>query len=87
MLRGFGEQLLGRSSAPDYPPFFVDYPPFFVNYPPFFVKVKGVMAGAYLIFVANITNEICGEKVVMWRNFRFICMRDVAKSEISLHVE
>ena len=41
----------------------------------------------YLIFVANITNEICGEKFVMWRNFVFICMTDVEKSEISLHTK
>ena len=24
---------------------------------------------AQLIFVTNITNYICGEKIVMWRNF------------------
>ena len=26
---------------------------------------------AELIFVTNITNYICGEKTVMWRNFSF----------------
>ena len=41
----------------------------------------------YLIFVTNITNEICGDKFVMWRNFRFICTTDVEKSDISSHVE
>ena len=39
---------------------------------------------SYLIFVTNITNEICGEKFVMWINLGFICMTDVKKSEISL---
>ena len=48
---------------------------------------KPLGLASYLIFVANITNQICGEKFVMWRNFRFICTRDVAKSEISPHVE
>jgi len=42
---------------------------------------------SYLIFVTNITNEICGEQFVMWRNFKFICMTDVEKSEISPLVE
>ena len=28
-----------------------------------------------------------GEKFVMWRKFRFICMTDVGNSEISLHLE
>ena len=41
----------------------------------------------YLIFVTIITNEMCGEKCVMWRNLRFICMTDVEKSDISPHVE
>ena len=44
-------------------------------------------AQPYLIFVTYITYEICGEKFVMWRNFRFICMTDVEISEISPHVE
>ena len=26
-------------------------------------------SAAELIFVTNITNYICGEKIVMWRNF------------------
>ena len=42
---------------------------------------------AYLIFVANISNEMCGEKFVMWRNFRFLCVKNVEKSEIYSHVE
>ena len=46
-----------------------------------------VCACPYLIFVTNITNEICGEKFVMWRIFRFFCMTNVEKSEISPHVE
>ena len=41
---------------------------------------------AYLIFVAYITYEICGEKFVMWRNLRFLCMTYAEKSEISPHV-
>ena len=41
----------------------------------------------YLIFVTSFTSEICGEKFVMLRNFRFICMTDVEKSEISTLVE
>ena len=32
-----------------------------------------VISTVDLIFVANITNEICGEKFVMWRNLIFIC--------------
>ena len=32
-------------------------------------------------------NEICGEKIVMWRNFGFLCMTTVEKSEISLYTE
>ena len=34
----------------------------------------------YLIFVTNITNEICGEKSVMRRNSRFLYMTNVEKS-------
>ena len=34
----------------------------------------------YLIFVTNISNESCGEKIVMWRNFRFQCVMNVEKS-------
>ena len=61
MLRGFGKQLLGRSSAPDYPPLFVDYPPFFVDYPPLFVKVKGVMACDVLSVVVFVGDQMpCG---------------------------
>ena len=41
----------------------------------------------YLIFVTFLTYGICGEKFVMWRNFRFLCTTDVEKSEISPHVE
>ena len=40
-----------------------------------------------LIFVTNITNYICGEKFVMWRNFSFPCMTIVGKLKISPHVE
>ena len=40
-----------------------------------------------LIFVTNITNYICGEKIVMWRNFIFQCMTIVGKLKISPHVE
>ena len=50
-------------------------------------KRVGLRRRAYLIFVTNITNEICGEKIVMWRKFKFICVTDVEKSEISPHVE
>ena len=40
-----------------------------------------------LIFVTNITNYICGEKIVIWRNFSFPCMTIVGKLKISPHVE
>ena len=40
-----------------------------------------------LIFVTNITNYICGEKIAMWRIFSFPCMTIAGKSKISLHVE
>ena len=40
-----------------------------------------------LIFVTDITDYICGEKVVMWRNFSFPCMTIVGKLKISPHVE
>ena len=30
-----------------------------------------------LIFVTNITNYICGEKSVMWRNLKFLYITDV----------
>ena len=36
-----------------------------------FVKVF-VKSFAELIFVTDITDYICGEKSVMWRNFRFL---------------
>ena len=42
---------------------------------------------AYLIFVTCITCQTCGEKFVMWRNFRFLCVINVEKSEISPYVE
>ena len=42
---------------------------------------------SYLIFVTFLTYGICGEKFVMWRNFRFLCTTDVEKSEISPYVE
>ena len=32
-----------------------------------------VMIWTELIFVTNITNYICGEKIVMWRNFGRFC--------------
>ena len=32
---------------------------------------KYATISAYLIFVTKFTNETCGEKFVMWRNFRF----------------
>ena len=41
----------------------------------------------YLIFVTYFTYEICGEKIIMWRNFRFLCTTDVEKSEISQHFQ
>ena len=43
-------------------------------------------AQPYLIFVTYITYEICGEKFVIWRNFRFLFVINVEKSEISPHV-
>ena len=43
---------------------------------------------AYLIFIINITKYTYLEtKSVMWRNFRFLNMTDVEKSEVSPHVE
>ena len=41
---------------------------------------------AYLIFVTNPTNISVEKKIVMWRNFRFLCMTNVEISEISPHV-
>ena len=38
-----------------------------------------------LIIVTNITNYICGEKIVMWRNFSFPCMTIVGELKISPH--
>ena len=35
-----------------------------------------------LIFVTNITNYICGEKIAMWRIFSFPCMKIAGKSKI-----
>ena len=47
--------------------------------------VLGIFWGSpYLIFVTNISVE---NKSVMWRNFRFLNMTDVEKSEVSPHVE
>ena len=41
-----------------------------------------------MIFVTSINYiYIGGEKSVMWRNFRFQCMTDVEKFEISPHAE
>ena len=40
----------------------------------------------YLIFVTYTTN-ISEEKFVMWRNFRFLNVTDVDKSEVSPHAE
>ena len=34
---------------------------------------------ADLIFVTNITNYICGEKIAMWRIFSFPCMTIAGK--------
>ena len=40
----------------------------------------------YTIFVTGTAGGTCGEKSVMWRNFRFLNMTDVVKSEITLSV-
>ena len=40
----------------------------------------------HLIFVTFLT-YIDGEKLVLWRNFKFQCVTDVEKSEISPHTE
>ena len=53
--------------------------------PNFMICVK--MKYTHLIFVTNITNEICGEKFVMWRNFRSLHICNVEKYEITQHVE
>ena len=42
---------------------------------------------ADLIFVTDITDYICGEKSVMWRNFKFLYMKHVEKAKISPHVD
>ena len=42
---------------------------------------------ADLIFFTNITNYICGEKIVTLRNFSFPCIKIVGKLKISPHVE
>ena len=47
---------------------------------------RGGKPNAYLIFVTSITSQTCGEKSVMWRNFRFLCVTNVEISEISPHV-
>ena len=39
------------------------------------------MARSYLIFVTKFTCETCGEKSVMWRNFRFLYMANGEESE------
>ena len=46
-----------------------------------------IICSTDLIFVTNITNYICGEKIAMWRIFSFPCMTIAGKSKISLHVE
>ena len=43
--------------------------------------------GKKLIYVTNITNIISGEKIVMWRNFSFLCMTIFGKLKISPHVK
>ena len=48
---------------------------------------KVIVLKPELIYVANITNYIHGEKIVMWRNFSFPCMTIVGKLKISPHVE
>ena len=40
-----------------------------------------------LIFVTDITDYIRGGKSVMWRNFRFLNVTNVEKSEVSPHVK
>ena len=42
---------------------------------------------AYLIFVTDPTDISVEKKMVIWRNFRFLCMTDVEDSEIFPHVE
>ena len=44
-------------------------------------------ARAYLIFVTSTTSGACGEKSVMWRNFKFLYITDVEKSKIHPHVD
>ena len=41
----------------------------------------------YLIFVTKFTCETCGEKYVMWRNFRFLYMANVENCKILTIVE
>ena len=35
----------------------------------------------------GLTDGVCGEKSVMWRNFKFLSMTDVEKSKIHPHVD
>ena len=51
------------------------------------VEAREVTCVAYLIFVTDPTDISVEKKFVMWRNFRFLYMTDVEKSEISPHVE
>ena len=51
------------------------------------VFASAAAAKADLIFVTNITNYICGEEIVMWRNFSFACLKIVGKMKISPHEE
>ena len=41
---------------------------------------------AYLIFVTYPTNIFVEKKFVMWRNFRFLCITNMEKSDISPHL-
>ena len=44
-------------------------------------------AESYLIFVTDTRTVSVEKKSVMWRNFKFLYMTDVEKSEISPHVD
>ena len=50
-------------------------------------ELSALVMLAYLIFVTGTTGSARGEKSVMWRNFKFLYMTDVEKSEISSHVD
>ena len=43
------------------------------------------ITSTYLIFVTNPTNISVEKKIIMWRNFRFLCMTNVEISEIFPH--